>query len=769
MLDVAAGLAWQGDRRIELRPQAFAVLEQLVRHGGELVTKDQLLDAVWGDRVVTEDSITQCISEIRAALGEPGQTMLHTVPRRGYRLEAEVIAGRPAQAPDQPSSGFGRLSMVVAGLIFVVLLAIFVGTTLRNDPGEPTAPSAETSGEQAVTDRPADAPEQATAQKDEPPSLAVLPFVFRGADDAQRYLADGLHDDLLTTLSRSTDLRVISRTSVMTYGDSEQSLREIGRELGVNHVLEGSVEIQGSEIRVVVQLIESESDTHLWADSYDRTLAPETLFQLRDELSQAIALALEAQLGATPRLTDSLPAFEAYQRGLQLLYRGGTANLEASAEHFQRAIEADPRFADAWVGYANSQLVLAENGAVEREMSWTRREEALERALEIDPAHSGAHTALAWLHYDRVRAFPEQAPIAEAAFRKAIALNPNDSRAHMGYALLLNLAFPERIAESIELLEEARRLDPRSRTVLINLAATYRFMGLLDPAERALLDILEWDTANNGARRVLGRLYADWGRLAQAYELMEEAVEIDPRNVIVWSALGEYALELRHAERAREVLEQMRVLAPDHPATAVHELLVLDRAGERDAVMAGLERVLDQFGTTPEIIRFGVFRYLIARDESAARRWFDLLTLFDDESAWPGIIRIEADRACVLGWFAQQAGRADEGARLVTASRRYLMETLPASRDHVDRYKPDLCHLAAGETALALDSIEQQLAHRHVYLWDDWHRLPLYDTIRNDPRYEAAWVQYERILAEERQKAGLERAEQSLAANQGFP
>lgn len=126
------------------------------------------------------------------------------------------------------------------------------------------------------------------------------------------------------------------------------------------------------------------------------------------------------------------------------------------------------------------------------------------------------------------------------------------------------------------------------------------------------------------------------------------------------------------------------------------------------------------------------------------------------ESAWPNLIRQHGDFACVMGWLGAQGEDPESGRRLIAEAHRYMVETLPASRDHVDRYRPDVCHLAIGEPEQAIASIESQVSHRHIALWDQWHRLPLYEAIREDPRYQAAREQRERLLTEERRQAGLD-------------
>ena len=245
-----------------LRPQAFAVLRHLVEHPGRLVTKDELIAAVWPDVAVTDDSLVQCIGEIRRALGDEGRAIVETVPRRGYRLAVRPSAVAPA-APRR----WGR-PLVLATLVFAVL---GVGTWQMRSAGDDAART---------------------------PAVAVLPFVAMDATTGD-YLGPGVAEDVISMLARSPDVLVVARGSSFAYGGEPRDIREIGAALGVGYVLEGSVRREGDRLRIVAQLEDAASGRHVWAERFDRAGADP--WSLADEVSEKVLAALVGELGAIKR------------------------------------------------------------------------------------------------------------------------------------------------------------------------------------------------------------------------------------------------------------------------------------------------------------------------------------------------------------------------------------------------------------------------------------------------------------------------------------
>ena len=237
------------------------------------------------------------------------------------------------------------------------------------------------------------------------PSIAVLPFENRSRLEDDAYFVDGIHDDIVTQLSKISALRVISRTSVEQFRDTKLSTREIAEKLGVTRVLEGGVQRAGDRVRINVQLIDAGNDAHLWADSYDRELTVANLFEIQSEVAAAISTALQATLTPAERLrmsarpTESLAAWEAYQRGRRELEKRTTTSLVEAERLFQQALDHDPEFALAYVGRAASVILQdawnATTSGRSHEQSIALADELIERALALDPDLPEAITAAA--------------------------------------------------------------------------------------------------------------------------------------------------------------------------------------------------------------------------------------------------------------------------------------------------------------------------------------------------------------------------------------
>ena len=324
-------------------------------------------------------------------------------------------------------------------------------------------------------------------------SVAVLPFTSRSSDPENRYFADGIQDDLLTRLADIESLRVISRTSVNEYRDTARNLREIGAALGVDTIVEGAVQRAGSQVRITVQLIDARTDEHLWADSFDRELTTENLFAIQSEISSRIASALqaaltpeeEARLAVMP--TKSLEALAQYSAARNNLYLRRFDTLIEARAQFERAIELDPEYAQAWAGLAETILVLESNHrAIDPGDAVELATQAAERALELDDQLAEAHavTGLLELRKWGMTRVGRANQAAAAAFERALDLNPNLASAYIWYALLREAE--DDADAAVELLTRALRIDPLSRVPYLNLPGLYAMQGKPEKA----LDLL---------------------------------------------------------------------------------------------------------------------------------------------------------------------------------------------------------------------------------------------------------------------------------------
>jgi TolB-like protein/Tfp pilus assembly protein PilF len=291
--------------------------------------------------------------------------------------------------------------------------------------------------------------------------IAVLPFENLGVDKENAYFADGIQDEILTRLSKVANLKVISHTSTQHYKGVPRNLPEIAKQLGVAHVLEGSVQKNGDTVRVNVQLIRAANDSHLWAETFDRKLTD--IFSVESEIAKAIADQLRAKLTGdeeqviAAKPTDNMEAYDLYLRGQYFWNKRTNEGFERSIDYFRQAINKDPRFARAYAALADSYVLNSGyNSSVPPTEVMPKAQEAAARALELDEGLAEAHTALAVIAQD----YDWDWKTAEREYRRAIELNPNYATAHHWYGEYL--ALQGRFDEAFHEMERARQLDPLS-------------------------------------------------------------------------------------------------------------------------------------------------------------------------------------------------------------------------------------------------------------------------------------------------------------------
>jgi TolB-like protein len=326
-------------------------------------------------------------------------------------------------------------------------------------------------------------------------SIAVLPFANRSADAADMYFTDGIHDDLLTQLSRIEAFSVISRTSVMEYRDTTKNLRQIASELSVANVMEGSVQRSGDRVRINVQLIDAYTDEHLWAEIYDREFTTTNLFDIQSEIAQAIATALEATLtdselasvSAVP--TDNVAAYDLYLQAKRFGYAETLVGYQAALDLFKEAVALDPEFKQAWVGLARTHISnywLYGGDPVDRD----RARGAIDRAKAIDPDFSELFMAEGfywyWGHLDYERALYN--------LGKAIEMTPGNNEAYMWQAWVSRRA--GQWEKAIESMHQSLKLDPRVHFNWVELAGTYVFLHRFENARNAFAQAREIEPDN---------------------------------------------------------------------------------------------------------------------------------------------------------------------------------------------------------------------------------------------------------------------------------
>ncbi len=524
VLDPRAYELRRSGRALRLERIPMELLLFLVQERGRLVTREEIVERIWGKGIHldTDNSINGAIRKIRHALRDDPERprLIQTVTGKGYRFIAPVVeigdsrestppASLPAPPPPPsalvspspavetfpavipPPARTRRPIALVAAVVVLAAAGLFAFRDRRD--GRASTPS----GGRLM--------------------LAVLPFQNLTGDPAQDYLSDGLTEEVIAQLGRVDPKRlgVIARTSVMAYKETPKRLDEIGRELSVQLVLEGTVRRDADRLRVSAQLIQARDQTHLWARQYDRE--PTTILALQSEIAQEVVDEIRLSLGerAAKHTTPGSPsraesaAYDLYLRARFFWNKRTIDGLQQAIAYCDQAIAADPTYAPAHAGLAKSYALLGGySGASQIEFMSKARTAAL-RALDLDPNLPEAHTALALV----VQNYDWDWETAEKEFRRALELNPNDATAHHWYAE--HLAFRGRFDEAQAEAERARQLDPLSLAIGVDTAMIDYYSRQYDRAAAKLQAVLAMDPEFPRAHLVRNA-YVEMGRFDDA-------------------------------------------------------------------------------------------------------------------------------------------------------------------------------------------------------------------------------------------------------------
>src|SRR5882724_9485704 len=401
-------------------------------------------------------------------------------------------------------------------------------------------------------------PSQAPAQSPTEKSIAVLPFADLTQTRDQEYFCDGIQEEILTRLSKIADLKVISRTSTQRYKNSPSNLLEIAKELGVAHILEGTIQKSADQVRVNVQLINAQNDSHLWADKYDRKLTD--IFSIESEIAEKIADSLQAKLSSAEQMalnahpTESTEAHQLYLRGRYVMEKRTPADLNKAANYFNQAITQDPHYAAAYAGLADCYVLLPQwkQGPVAEYLSKARA--AANKALQIDGNLADAHASLGMI------AFGEKLDLREAKreFERAIQLNPNYALAHycLGYSVLLALGNHD---QAVAELKQAIELDPVSSVINTNLGSAYILARRYPEAIAQLRKTIELNPGFAYAHAILGEALELNGQLDDAFTEYEKSYNAghDFRGLMMMARVhglkGDRAKALQMFEQAKQL------------------------------------------------------------------------------------------------------------------------------------------------------------------------------------------------------------------------
>jgi TolB-like protein/DNA-binding winged helix-turn-helix (wHTH) protein/Flp pilus assembly protein TadD len=588
---------------LRLRGQPFAILELLLNRAGEVVTREEIKQKLWpADTFVDfEHGLNTSIKKLRQALCDSATEprYIETIPRLGYRFIAPVEATVEPKAkkptavvetaaeegsPDPLSlagAGRPRLHLFLAPAVVVLAATALV----FNVAGARTRLFALFRSTKNASVAVASAPKPL-------PSIAVLPLQNLSNNSAEDYFADGMTDELTTDLAQFGSLRVISRTSAMHYKGASKTAPEIGRELGVDTLIEGTVQRVGDRVRIRVQLIDSASDRHLWARSYDHELKDVLVLQS----SAARDIAEEVQGKVVSPSADARPlnrhpvdpaAYEAYLKGRYFWNKRTEDGLKKSIEYFEQAISQDPKFAAAYAGMAGSYSILGSDVLPARVAS-AKAHAAASRALELDPTIAEGHAELGLVEFY----YDWDWKRSEQEFRRAIELNPNYATAHQWYGYYL--AAMGRFQEALEEARKAQQIDPLSLSINTTLAGRYRDLRQYSQAIDLNRRTLEMDPNFMPAHIALGATYEDQGNWSQAISEYQQAVAISQNNPIALASLGSAYGHLGDQAAARKVVARLQEASKHHYVSAFDMATVFAGIGDPDSAFKWLDKAYAQ-------------------------------------------------------------------------------------------------------------------------------------------------------------------------------
>jgi TolB-like protein/DNA-binding winged helix-turn-helix (wHTH) protein/Flp pilus assembly protein TadD len=598
---------------VPLTPKAFDLLVVMLDNPHRVLTKEELIRAVWTDAFVEEGNLTQNISILRKALAEKsGQArMIVTIARRGYQFTADVVevetpeaAGVPVLAAVSEAAAAPEAAAVPETVAVPEDAAVpEAAPTVVELPGVASEPRrqrrrwrvaalaiplvavAGVAGEvyrRSAVDQP--------ASRSERIMLAVLPFRNLTGDPAQEYLADGLTEELISRLARlhPERLGVIARTSVMAYKNTHKRLDEIGRELSVQYALESSFRRGRDRLRITVQLVQTKDHTPLWSADYDRPL--EDILDVQSDVGMAVAREVELRLtpeqkaDLSQRRTIDPQAYEAFLRGRALWNQRTERGFRAAIEQFASATARAPSYAEAHAGMADAYLLLGGYGYEPPATVMPKAKAAAQRAIALDGRLAEPYTTLGLISLQYDWNWVE----SKKNFERALELNPNYAVAHHfygdGYLMMAG-----RTDEAIAALRRAHALDPRSTIITIDLGKQLVLGGRGEEGLKLLREVLEANPSFTKVRFEIAKAHRMQGRFAEA---LAELDKVDVAEEI-HLAIGERGLVLALMGRRREaiqMLEQLQQIAQRRPVSPHLIASIHFTLGDEEAGFAALEK-----------------------------------------------------------------------------------------------------------------------------------------------------------------------------------
>ncbi len=573
-------------------------------------------------------------------------------------------------------------------------------------------------------------------------SIAVLPFENRSTDAENRFFADGIHDDILTRLANVESLRVISRVSVDRFRNTTRDIRQIGRDLNVRTIVEGAVQKIGDQVRITVRLVDAQTDEQLWAETYDKAMTLQNVFEIQSEISARIATALRAALSPAEELrlasipTDSIAAYEEFVNGRNNLSIRSFSSLLQARQQFERAIELDPDYAQAYAGLAQAVLILVTNHkALTREEAFSIAEDSIDTALDIDPELGHAYAVrglMKMMEWETTLVGNANLEAAED-YRRAIALSPSLADAYVWFGSLKETEGD--VDAAIELLTKALEIDPLSRIPYVNLPNFYAAEGHNEKTTQLLLKASQlfedWSTPYSymsNHMQKLGRLDESiaWGR-------RERALSEDPM------AGGNLIAIYQEFGNEEAVTAFVKDFPEDHPMYPLGKSYWHFISRDYDTALAELQSIAE-LSAIPKDPFMGlvVSTAVITGEYDMAHSYLvqSSPSLVADEERV--VNRYNLWQAVMLAFIEQKRGRMKEAQRLLDEAET-VVETVPRLGMRGHGIKDVHILTMQGRPNLAIERLSEAVDAGFLIspAFDAWpfDVDPIIEPLRSDPRF----------------------------------
>jgi TolB-like protein/DNA-binding winged helix-turn-helix (wHTH) protein/Flp pilus assembly protein TadD len=593
--------------RIRVQQQPMKLLAALLEHPGQVVSREELRSRVWPNESFGDfdQALNIAIGKLRSALGDSAENprFIETLPKRGYRFIADVSFRDSDTHPNNTEPVAGELSAtdprviqeaalavtpirrrgLTRGVIFPVALVVIVSLAVFS------LWQFRSSGRSSSGIR----------------SLAVLPLENLSGDASQNYFADGMTDELITDLAQISALRVISRTSVMVYKGARKPLPEIARELKVDAVVEGTVLRSGDQVRITAQLIDANSDKHLWSQSYEGELRDTLALQNR----VASAIADQIRINLTPQEQAALKtvkvvvpeAYESYLKGRYFWNKRTADGLKVALAYFKQAVDEDPKYAQAYSGLADTYALLGDwqYAVMTPKEAFPNAKAAAIKALELDGSLGEAHNSLAFV----LDGFDWNLDAGGKEFQRATALSPGYATAHHWYAWHLSLL--GRFDEALVEMRKAESLDPLSLIINADLAELLSLAHSYDESIRQSKKTIEMDPNFALAHNQLGQAYLQKHMDEEAVAELQKAVRLSGNSPTCVANLARAYIASGKRSEAEKLLADLKNRSNPGYSYAAEIAMIYAALGDRDQAMTWLEKGFNERFNPGVLLRQG--------------------------------------------------------------------------------------------------------------------------------------------------------------------